>query len=93
MKKRVMATLLALTVVMEAVGCGSTSTESTEEVTVMASSENQPIADAVTELTGNQMVVVEGQDWGPAVTKTIIKLNASVSAGIVIYEAVKQRIQ
>ncbi len=79
-KKRVMATLLALTVVMEAVGCGSTSTESTEEVTVMASSENQPIADAVTELTGNQMVVVEGQDWGPAVTKTIIRLNAKVSA-------------
>lgn len=65
---------------MEAVGCGSTSTESTEEVTVMASSEDQTTADAVTELTGNQMVVVEGQDWGPAVTKTIIKLNALVSA-------------
>ena len=37
--------------------------------------------------TGTQMVVVEGFDWGPAVTKTIITLNEAVSADSVTAES------
>ncbi len=90
MKKKVMATLLALSVVMGTAACGSTN-EQAEEVSVTAASDSETSqaaatqassedTETVSELSGDQIVVVEGQDWGPAVTKTIIRLNATISA-------------
>ena len=94
MKKKIIAMLLAMSVVVGTTACASTdskkdetastdtldSSASTEASTDVATEAAQP---AVTELNGSQVVIVEGQDWGPAVTKTVIKLDNSVSASTI----------
>ena len=54
------------------------SSATTDESTEQNNTEKEEIMGK--ELTGTQKVVIEGQDWGPAVVKTIVELAEAVTA-------------
>lgn len=100
--KRWFALLLALVMLLSLAACGSAAEEpSADQATDdpgedAASEDESPEEEAAGEetagaaspvLTGAQSVVIEGFDWGPAVTKTIITLDGAVAADSVTAES------
>ena len=93
MKKKVLASLLSTAVLMGLAACGITvpaeptpepATEASTEASAEASSEEESVMSDT--LKGSQKAVIVGQDWGPAVAKTIIKLDGKVKADSVSAE-------
>ncbi len=74
MRKKTISLLMASLCVFGLVGCGTTES-SNSDTTVDA---NTPVS-----LTGTQKAVVVGDDWGPAVTTTIIHFNDSIDSSSV----------
>ena len=94
MKKKVLATILSGTMLLGLVACGSVDSKVTEVSAAEVSAEQAATQVSVEKeaevenvvLKGSQKVVIEGQDWGPAVTKTIIKFDSKVKADSVSAE-------
>lgn len=84
--QRTLALILALAMVLCLSACG-TPAETTPSTTESPVVTTQPVALAPVSLTGTQNVVVEGFEWGPAVTKVILTLDQAVSADSVHAEA------
>jgi len=77
MEKRVLLLMMATMMSMGAVGCGANSS-------AQASEEAQIKGDnAVTGISGIQRAIVVGDDWGPAVTTTVIHFSETVDASSV----------
>ena len=74
MRKRTMFLLMASLCTFGIVGCGATKSTSDDSTSD---------AEASASVTGTQKVVVVGDDWGPAVTTTIIHFNESIDASSV----------
>ena len=102
MKKKVLATILSGAMALGLVACGTASAKTNDGpsdtiVSNDTASEQVTTAESTAEqgkeeenvskvLKGSQKVVVLGQDWGPAVTKTIIKFDGKVKADSVSAE-------
>ncbi|WP_049945205.1 prolyl oligopeptidase family serine peptidase [Butyrivibrio sp. AC2005] len=90
MKRKVLSTVLALSLVLGLTACGSAKAESpadgdtakTEDNSAEQTSteEKENKEDMGKSLTGTQRAVIEGQDWGPAVVKTIVKFDEKINA-------------
>ena len=102
MKKKVVATILTGVMALGLVACGSASAKTNDNANGTIVSDDTATSQAATAessedqgkeeenvskvLKGNQKVVVLGQDWGPAVAKTIIKFDSKVKADSVSAE-------
>lgn len=98
--KKVLSALSAAVLLFSLAGCGGevmdpdivpTAPAGTQDVPsaipdAAAGTQDVPPVDLEV-VAGTQTVVVEGFDWGPAVTKTIITLEAQVAAGSVTAES------
>ncbi len=69
MKRKTIVMLMASLMAFSAVGCGASTAQASKEETKAT----------VEELSGSQKAVVMGDDWGPAVTKTIIHLTGEIN--------------
>ena len=78
MKRKSIVLLMASLMALSAVGCGANSAKADET--------KEEAVEPVTELSGTQTAVVMGDDWGPAVTKTILHLDRQVTADSVSAE-------
>ena len=78
MKRKSIVLLMASLMALSAVGCGANSAKADEP--------KEEAVEPVTELSGTQTAVVMGDDWGPAVTKTILHLDRQVTADSVSAE-------
>ncbi|MGM9538469.1 MAG: prolyl oligopeptidase family serine peptidase [Candidatus Onthomonas sp.] len=95
-QNKLLALLLALAMVLSLIGCGASGekADSAEEPsetpeTAEPQPEEEPAAEPeASEVTaaGTQQVVIEGFDWGPAVTKTILTLDQTVASDSVAPE-------
>ncbi len=103
MKRKVLVALLCSALSLGGVACGAASASeakniqegaanvevSSAEVTNEGNTEQKEEAAVSKELKGSQKAVIVGQDWGPAVTKTILKLDEKVKADSVSAEDFK----
>lgn len=96
MKRKLLSVILCTALSLGGVACGaageSVQESSAESKTVETPAENQnegkeeakeevkEETKVAKELNGSQRAVIVGQDWGPAVTKTIVKLDEKVKA-------------
>ena len=80
--KRPVWFLLALALCVGLAGCGGTSGGGTPEP-AESEPESEPVEIPTVTAAGTQSVVMEGFDWGPAITKTVLALNTQVAAGSV----------
>lgn len=101
MKRKMIVMLLALAMLLGLAACSTSDTGETSEENSTGISDTQETetsteedgetsengADASPAATGTQTVVIIGQDWGPAVTKTILTLNQAVAADSVTTDA------
>ena len=53
--------------------------ESSSPADTQSARESSSSAEESAALTGTQIIVIEGHDWGPAVTKTILTLDTAVA--------------
>ncbi len=102
MKKKVLASILSLAMAAGMMACGSASIQTVDGAVEAKAQENEATEQTNTEpasesekkeetnmsvvLNGSQKAVVVGQDWGPAVTKTIVKFDGKVKADSVSAE-------
>ena len=96
MKRKLLSVILCTALSLGGVACGaageSVQESSAESKTVETPAENQnegkeeakeevkEETKVAKELNGSQRAVIVGQDWGPAVTKTMVKLDEKVKA-------------